>query len=69
MNKEFRNSWSPPIFVTKFGKMCIVHTSDFAHLEIHKNHSEWYIDVKLSGIIKNSSSTIPESFTCIHHSK
>ena len=26
--------------VTGFGKTCIVHTSDFAHLDIHKNHSE-----------------------------
>ena len=23
-------------YVTRFGKMCIVHTSDFAHLDIHK---------------------------------
>ena len=39
------------IYVTGFGKTCIVHTSDFAHLEIHKNHREWYLDVKLSGTI------------------
>ena len=38
--------------MTRFGKMCIVHTSDFANLEIHKNHREWYLDVKLSGTIK-----------------
>ena len=42
------------MYVTRFGKMCIVHTSDhdFAHLEIHKNHRKWYTDVKLLGIIK-----------------
>ena len=40
------------LYVTGFGKMCIVHTSDFAYLEIHKNHREWYLDVKLSGMIK-----------------
>ena len=28
--------------VTRCGKMCIVHTPNFAHLEIHKNHIEWY---------------------------
>ena len=28
------------VYVTRFGKTCIVHTSDFAHLEIHKNHRE-----------------------------
>ena len=33
--------------VTRFVKMCIVHTSDFANLEIHKNHIEWYTDLKL----------------------
>ena len=26
----------------RFGKTCIVHTSDFAHLEIHNNHTEWH---------------------------
>ena len=40
------------LYVTRFGKTRIVHTSDFAHLEIHKNHREWYLDVKLSGMIK-----------------
>ena len=49
--------WEPSctiytIYVTGFGKTCIVHTSDFAHLEIYKNHREWYTDLKLSGIIK-----------------
>ena len=39
-------------YVTEFGKTCIVHTSDFAHLEFHKNYREWYTEVKLSGIIK-----------------
>ena len=41
--------------------MCIDHIPDFAHLEIHKNHREWYIDLKLSGVI------ISESFTSICH--
>ena len=35
-------------YVPGFGKMCIVYTSDFAHLEIHKNHRERYADLKLS---------------------
>ena len=38
--------------VTRFGKTCIVHTSYFAHLEIHKNHREWYTALKLSMMIK-----------------
>ena len=38
--------------VTRFGKTCIVHTSDFDHLEIYKNHREWYTDLKLLGMIK-----------------
>ena len=33
-------------------EMLIVHTSDFAHLRIHKNHREWYTDLKLSGMLK-----------------
>ena len=40
------------IYVTGFGKMCIVHTSDFTHLAIHTNPRKWYTDMKLSGIIK-----------------
>ena len=40
------------IYVTGFGKTCIVYTSDFAYLKIHKNHREWYTDMKLSGMIK-----------------
>ena len=28
------------IYVTGFGKICIVYKSNFAHLEIHKNHSD-----------------------------
>ena len=44
----------PPgsIYVSGFGKACIVHTSDFSHLKIHKNHSEWYTNLKLSRVIK-----------------
>ena len=26
--------------------MCLVHTSDFAHLEIHMNHTEWYTEIE-----------------------
>ena len=33
--------------VTGFGKTCIVHTSDFAHLEIHNNHKQSCKDLKL----------------------
>ena len=51
--------------MTRFGKTCIFHTSDFVHLEIHKNHKQWCKDLKLSG----NGSTIPESFTSICHSK
>ena len=29
------------VYVNGFGKTCIVHTSNFAHLKIHKNHREW----------------------------
>ena len=43
---------SVSVYVTGFGKTCIVHTSDFAHLEMHKNYREWYTDVKLSESIK-----------------
>ena len=32
--------------VTGFGKTCIVHTSDFSHLEIHKNHRERHTDFR-----------------------
>ena len=49
---EFVISNMLSIYVTGFEKMCIVHTSDFAHLEIHKNHREWYTDLKLLGLIK-----------------
>ena len=38
--------------MTGFGKTCIVHTSDFAHLEIHKSHRESYTDLKLSEMMK-----------------
>ena len=40
------------IYVTGFGEMYIVHTSDFEYLEIHKNHKEWSLDLKLLGMIK-----------------
>ena len=28
------------IFVTEFGKTCMVHTSNFECFDVHKNHSE-----------------------------
>ena len=40
------------LYVTGFGKTCIVHTSDFAHLEIDKSHREWHTDLKLSEMMK-----------------
>ena len=40
------------IYVAGFGKMCTVHTSDFEHLEMHKNHRQWCTGLKLSGMIK-----------------
>ena len=30
----------------------IVHTSDFAHLEIHKNHGDWHTEKIFLGMIK-----------------
>ena len=33
--------------MTGFGKTCIVHTSDFVHSEIYKNHDEQYTRVKI----------------------
>ena len=41
-------------YVTGFWKTCIVHISDFEHLDIHKNHhdKEWYTDLKFLGTIK-----------------
>ena len=40
------------IYVTGFGKICIVYTSDFAHSENYKTHREWYNNLKLSGMLK-----------------
>ena len=37
--------------MTGFGKTCIVHTSDFSTLAIHKISYEWQINVKLAGIV------------------
>ena len=39
--------------------MCIVYTSNFAHLEIHKNYREWYTDLKLSRVIKEWYIPVP----------
>ena len=38
------------LYVTGFGKMYLVQTSDFAPLEIHKTHKEWSTDLKLTGM-------------------
>ena len=40
------------LFVIGFGKTCLAQTFNFAYLEIHKNHREWYTDLQLSGMIK-----------------
>ena len=32
--------------------MCIVDTSNFEHLEIHKSHTEQHTDLKLLGMIE-----------------
>ena len=40
------------VYVTGFGKMCIVHTSDFEHLEMNKNYTKWWTGLKFSGMIK-----------------
>ena len=40
------------IYVTEFGKTCIVHTSDCEHLEIHKTHTESYTELKFAGMIE-----------------
>ena len=34
--------------------MYIVHTSDFAHLEIHENYRECYIDMNLLRMVNYS---------------
>ena len=40
------------LYVTGFGKTCIVHTSNFSTLETHKIYLEWQIHVKLLGIVE-----------------
>ena len=44
--------FTQPIYVTGFGKTCIVHTSDFGHLEMHKNQREWWTGLKFLGMIQ-----------------
>ena len=39
-------------YVTGFGKSCIVHTSDFAHLEINKKCKQWCKDLKFLEMIQ-----------------
>ena len=47
--------------MTGFGKTCtIVHTSDFAHLKMHKIYKECYKGLKFSEIV--ASSTVPLSY-------
>ena len=52
MHQKYDGFGRNSLIVTGFGKTCIVHTSDFAHLKIHKNNMEWYTDLKLSGMTK-----------------
>ena len=53
------------IFVTGFGRICIVHTS---HLEIHKIYRDWYTDLKLFEIIKEQWIQNPRKFLMSHKS-
>ena len=34
------------MYVAGFEKTCVVNASNFAHLEIHKNHNKWYTDLR-----------------------
>ena len=44
-------------------EMYIVHTSNFAHLEIHKNHREWYETFRNDkGLLVSHLSHIPNRF-------
>ena len=40
------------LYVTGFGKLCIVHTSNFSTFVTHKIYLEWQINLKLSGIVE-----------------
>ena len=40
-------------YVTRFGKTCIVYTSNFSTMVTHKIYLEWQRDVKLSGIVES----------------
>ena len=40
------------IYVTGFGKTCIVHTSDFEYSEIYKTHNEYYTELKFAEMIE-----------------
>ena len=40
------------IYVTAFPKTCIVHTSNFSNLKMHKICYEYQTGMKLSGIVK-----------------
>ena len=40
------------IYVTGFGKTCIVHTSDFARSKIYKTSLEQHTDLKFAGMIE-----------------
>ena len=51
-NAGLRVKYNDELYVTGFEKMCIVHTSDFAHLEIHDDYMERCTDLKLSELMK-----------------
>ena len=62
------DSGKPIIWSTRFVKMCIVHTSNFAHLRIYRINWEWCIDLKILGMIRNGSSIIPASMSSVWYS-
>ena len=51
--------WVTPTNMAGFGKTCIVHTSDFANQEIHKNHQDWNTVLKFPGIINKGIVQLP----------
>ena len=40
------------LYVTGFGKTCIVHTSNFEYSEIYKTHNEYYTELKFAEMIE-----------------
>ena len=57
------------IYVTGFAKTCIAHTSDFAHLKIHKNYRQWNTDLKLTGMIQEEWFYKHKNVTHVYHFK